>query len=94
MPYLHYPFGKHDDTATALVPFWRDLRDQLAAGDKVIVHHDEMGDRLEGAMAGYLVFVGIVPEEPRAVAIVEHVLSRQMGPIGREIVAVATRVKE
>ena len=74
MPYLHYPFGKHDEIAKALVPFWRDLRDQLAAGDKVIVHHDELGDRLEGAMAGYLVFVGLVPEEPRAVAIVEHVL--------------------
>ena len=94
MPYLHYPFGKHEDVAGALVPFWRDLRTQLAAGDKVIVHHDELGDRLEGAMAGYLVFVGLVPEEPRAVAIVEHVLQRQMGPAGREIVAVAARVKE
>jgi hypothetical protein len=33
-----------------------------------------------------------VPEQPRAVAIVEHVLSRQMGAAAREIVAVAVRV--
>ena len=90
--YLHYPFGKHDDPATVLEPFWHDLRRQLAAGDKVIIHHDELGDRLEGAIAGYLVVAGLVPEEPRATAMVEHVLQRQMGPEGRELVALAARM--
>ncbi|MCU1373469.1 MAG: hypothetical protein JWO68_755 [Actinomycetia bacterium] len=90
--WLHYPYGKHDDPITALEPFWRDLRHQLAAGDKVIVHYDELGDRLEGAMGGYLVYAGLVPEQPRAVAIVEHVLGRQMGPSAREIVAAAVRL--
>ena len=56
------------------------------------MHHDELGDRLEGAVAGYLVFAGLVPEQPRAVAIVEHVLQRQMGPTAREIVAAAARL--
>jgi hypothetical protein len=92
LPYLHYPFGPHDDPAAALEPFWTDLRAQLAAGDKVVVHHDELGDRLEGAMAGYLVHAGLVPEEPRAVAIIEQVLQRPLGPEGREIVAVAARL--
>ena len=90
--YLHYPFGKHDDAATALEPFWHDLRGQLAAGDKVVVHHDELGDRVQGAAAGYLVYAGLVPEQPRAVSIIEHVLQRPMGPVGREIVAVAVRL--
>ena len=88
----HFPYGKHDDAATALLPFWRDLRLQLAEGDKVIVHHDDVSDKLEGAVAGYLVFAGLVPEQPRAVAIVEHVLQRQMGPAAREIVATAVRI--
>jgi hypothetical protein len=90
--YQHFPFGKHDDPATALEPFWRELRQQLAAGDKVIVHHDELGDRLLGAIAGYLLYAGLVPEQPRATAIVEHVLQRQVGPAGREIVGVAARL--
>jgi hypothetical protein len=90
--YLHFPFGKHEDPASALEPFWQDLRRQLAAGDKVIVHHDELGDRLLGAVAGYLVYAGLVPEQPRATAIVEHVLQRQVGPVGREIVGIAARL--
>ena len=90
--YKHFPFGKHDEPAAVLEPFWQDLRRQLAAGDKVIVHHDELGDRLEGAVAGYLVYAGLVPEQPRAVAIVEHVLQRQMGPEARELVALAVRL--
>jgi hypothetical protein len=87
--YRHYPFGGHDDPRTALEPFWRDLGQMLAAGDKVLVHDDDLGDRVEGAVAGYLVFAGIVRQEPRAVAIVEQVLSRPMGPEAREIVAAA-----
>ncbi|HEY2331541.1 MAG TPA: hypothetical protein VGH94_06450 [Acidimicrobiales bacterium] len=92
VPYRHHPFGPHDDIATALLPFWSELRPELAAGDRVLVHHDEVGDRLEGAVAGYLVFAGLVPEEPRAVAIVEQVMQRPLGPLGREIVGVAGRV--
>jgi hypothetical protein len=88
----HYPFGKHEETAVALEPFWRELRQQLAAGDKVIVHHDEVGDRLEGAIAGYLLYAGLVPEQPRAVAMVEHVLQRQMGPFAREVAAIGKRL--
>jgi hypothetical protein len=90
--YQHHPYGVHDEPLSALVPFWRDLREQLAAGERIIVHHDELGDRVEGAVAGYLVFAGIVKEEPRAVAIVEKVLQRQMGPLGREIVAAAHKL--
>jgi hypothetical protein len=89
--YRHHPFGPHDDVASALVPFWIELRSLLGAGETILVHHDEVGDRLEGAVAGYLVFAGLVPEEPRAVAIIETVMQRPLGPLGREIVGVASR---
>jgi hypothetical protein len=82
----------YDDIATALEPFWRDLREQLGAGDRLIVHHDELGDRLQGAIAGYLVYAGLVDEVPRAVAMTEHVLHRPMGPEARDIVAVAKKL--
>jgi hypothetical protein len=90
--WLHFPYGKHDDPVTALEPFWRDVKERLANGERLIVHHDELGDKLEGAMGGYLVYAGLVPEQPRAVAIVERVLGRQMGPAAREIVAAAVRI--
>jgi hypothetical protein len=90
--YRHYPYGVHDEATVVLEPFWRDLRAMLAAGDKVIVHDDELGDRLQGAVTAYLVYAGIVTELPRAIAIAEKVLERQMGHVGREIVASAARL--
>jgi hypothetical protein len=66
-----------------------DLRRQLAAGDKLLVHHEELGDRLSGTMAGYLVYTGMVREAHKAIAVVEHLVHRQIGPPGRELVAVA-----
>jgi hypothetical protein len=91
--YSHFPFGVHDDPATALEPFWREVRQMLANGDKLIVHHDELGDRVQGAVSGYLVYAGMVPELPRAIAIAEQVLTRPMGHIGRQIVAAAAKLQ-
>lgn len=89
--YRHLPFGPHDDPVEVLPPIWDDLQAQLAAGDKLIVHHDELGDRLLGVMGGYLIRTGLVPEPPRATAMIEKLVERQMGPAGRELVAVAAR---
>lgn len=90
LPCRHVPFGPHDAAAAFLGPFYEDLRSRLAAGDQVLVHDQEVNDRLHGIMAGYLVHTGLVPEEPRAVAILERLLLRQMGPQGRALVAVAS----
>jgi hypothetical protein len=65
------------------------VRSQLAAGAKLLVHQDEVGDRLHGTIAGYLVYAGLVPETTRAIAMSEQLLSRQLGPSGRELVALA-----
>ena len=89
--YRHLPLGPHDDPAEVLPAIWDDLHAQVAAGDTIIVHHDELGDRLLGVMGGYLIHTGLVPEGPRATAMIEKLVERQMGPIGRELVAVAAR---
>ena len=89
--YRHLPFGGHDDPAEVLPPIWDDIQAQVAAGDKIVVHHDELGDRLLGVMGGYLIHTRLVPEGPRATAMIERLVERQMGPQGRELVAVATR---
>lgn len=92
--WAHFPFGPHDDPVEALEPFWREVRTMLGAGDKLIVHHDDLGDRVQGAVTGYLVYAGMVPELPRAIAIGEKVLSRPMGHVGREIVGAAARLAD
>ena len=90
--YQHVPFSPTDEPAPVLAELYAELRRALAAGERLVVHAEEVGDRLQGVMAGYLVSAGMVPEGPRAIAIVEQILSRQMGPAGRELVAVAGRL--
>jgi hypothetical protein len=88
----HVPFSNTDEAAPILSGLYADLRRSLAGGQKLVVHAEEVGDRLQGVMAGYLVTAGLVPEGTRAIAITEHLLGRQMGPVGRELVAVAGRL--
>jgi hypothetical protein len=88
----HIPFGANDDAASVLVRLYSTLSSQLAAGGKLLVHQDELGDRVSGAMAGYLIWSGVVPIAPQATSIVERLLQRQMGPYGRDLVALAGRL--
>jgi hypothetical protein len=89
--YRHLPFGPHDDPSEVLPPIWNDIQSQLANGDRIIVLGDELGDRMLGVLGGYLIHAGLVVEGPRATAMIEKLLERQMGPTGRELVAVAER---
>ena len=77
-------------TPTEVLPaIWDDLQAQLANGDKIIVHHDELGDRMLGVLGGYLIHAGLVPEGPRATAMIEQLARAADGPAGRELVAIA-----
>jgi len=58
-------------------------------GFKILMHREELGDHVTGLMAGYLVWTGMVPEQPKAIVTIEQLLSRPIVPVGREIVAVA-----
>jgi len=89
VPAQHLPFGLHDEPRAVLSALYPDVRAQLAGGARLLVHQDEVGDRLHGTVAGYLVFAGLVPEPTRAIAMSEQLLSRQLGPAGRELVALA-----
>ncbi len=87
--WLHRPFGPHDDLRTTVAALYPELRDLLNEGGKVLLHQDELGDRISGLVAGYLLWAGIVPTGPEAISIVERIVHRQMGPVGRELVAMA-----
>ena len=83
----HVPFGQHDDAREFLASLYPQLRDWMAAGEKLLVHQEELGDRLMGVMAGYLLWADILTSGPQAITVIERILHRQMGPAGRELVA-------
>ena len=83
----HVPFGPHDDATVVLADLYTRVRDWLAGGERILLHQEELNDRLMGVVAGYLRWSGMVPSGPQAIAVVERIIGRQMGPPGRELVA-------
>ena len=82
----HYPLSANSDPREVLADFYADLDRSLADGLRILVHQDELGDRVMGAMAGYLVWSGRMTPGPKAVSLVEHLVGHQMGSTGRELV--------
>ena len=88
----HFPLSAQSDAASVLADLYPAVRLWLAAGERVLVHQEELGDRIQGVMAGFLVFAGMVPSPAEAISIVERITQRQMGPPGRELVSIAASV--
>jgi hypothetical protein len=89
LEYEHVPLGRHDELAERL----RDVYTTLAGwlddrAERVLMHHEEFGDRLLGVVAGFLLYSGLVHEGPHAIVVLEKLTGRQLGSVGREIVAV------
>jgi hypothetical protein len=87
LAWSHIPFAANEDPASVLPDLYERLRGWLRDDEKVIVHQEEVNDRLMGAVAGYLYWSGMIHEGAQAVAVVERLFGRQMGPEGRELVA-------
>lgn len=90
--WLHLPFGPLDDPAEVSEKLYKALVKLLADDGKVLVHQDELSDRVAGLMGGYLLWTGVVPHAPQATSIIERLLGRQMGPLGRDLVALGQKI--
>jgi hypothetical protein len=90
--YRHRPFSAADDQNLWLSHFYRELRDLIAAGTKVVIHGEEVGDRLIGIMGGYIRWSGLVPDESQAIAITERIAGRQLDPWARQLILTTPRL--
>ncbi|HEY5244253.1 MAG TPA: hypothetical protein VIJ60_01175 [Acidimicrobiales bacterium] len=89
LAYAHYPLFPAVDPRPVLADCYEDLERSLGEGMKILMHQDELGDRVMGVIGGFLVWSGRLPTGPQAVALVEHLIGHQMGSTGRELVVVA-----
>ena len=87
LAWAHYPLERSGDPRPVLAGCYRDIDDSLAAGLRILVHQDELGDRVMGVVAGYLVWSDRIANQPQAVALVEHVCGHAMGEPGRELLS-------
>ena len=89
LAYEHVPLGRHDELAERLHDVYTTIARWLDnPEERVLMHHEEFGDRLLGVVAGFLLYSGLVHEGPHAIVVLEKLTGRQLGSVGREIVAV------
>lgn len=90
---LHYPFpALESDQPEYLGSLYGTMQDLLGEQRKVMVHCSELSDRLAGVIGGYLVWSGMVDSSPGGISVMERITSRQLGPQGRGLVALAERL--
>ena len=85
----HRPFNGAADGADAVLALYREIQALLRDNKKVVVHREELGDHVVGLMAGSLLWTGLVATGPEVITVTERIAQRQLGPIGRELVAQA-----
>ena len=91
LAYVHLPFSEPGGLER-VEEILRTIHDHVA-GERVVLHHDSIGDRVSGVVAGYLLWSGLVDSGPEAITIAEQLLERELGPMAREIVAMSNELK-
>jgi hypothetical protein len=89
MASVHFPLPASGDTRSVLGDLYRELHARLTNGERVLVHQEELGDRVTGVLAGYLLWSDRLPSGPQAITVLEHMTGHPMGPSGRELVSFA-----
>lgn len=84
--YHHRPHFPAEELAPYLLALYTELNQLLGAGTKVIIHGEEVGDRLMGMMGGYIRWSGLVADGSKAIALTERIAGRQLDPFARELI--------
>lgn len=92
LPHRHRPFNaEHVDTyLTALYPELRELLDRQV---RVVVHGEEVGDRIVGMMGGYIRWSGLIDDPTDAIQVTERLAGRQLDPFAREVIVRAHELR-
>jgi hypothetical protein len=86
MPYRHRPFGGIDDANLFLRAFYKELHTMLSKDMKLVIHAEEVGDRILGIMGGYIRWSGMVDDPSQAIIITERIGGRQLDTWARELI--------
>lgn len=81
----HYALRGGPQQRDVLDACYRDLAQSMADGVVVLLHGDDVSDRLLGVVAGYLVWSKRVTSVPASIALVERLFRRSIGPDGRSV---------
>ncbi|MCU1495664.1 MAG: hypothetical protein JWO62_3428 [Acidimicrobiaceae bacterium] len=92
LPSAHFGLPPQADVREVLAELYPAMLGWIRGGERLIVHQEELGDRVAGVVAGFLCWCGLLPDPARAIYAVEQLLRRQMGSAGRAIVVLAPQL--
>jgi hypothetical protein len=81
----HYALRGGPQQREVLEACYKDLAASMQNNVTVLLHSDEVSDRLLGVIAGYLVWTKKVPTTSQSIALVERLFKRSIGPDGRTV---------
>lgn len=93
LAWAHFPFPPILDAQVVLSQLYPRIEQWLGEGERLLIHQEELGDRLMGAVAGYLLWSNRLATCTQAVAGVEQIVRRRMAPEGRELVRLAGQLE-
>ena len=91
LPFHHVPFNGPASGPLGLTRAMAAIRDHVAAGDRIVVHREELDERLMGLVAAYLLWMSLVADGPQAITITEQLFERELGQLAREQVAMVEK---
>lgn len=92
MPWLHRPFTPSDEQDRFLAALFPELRTLISSGERIVLHQDELSDRVGGLLAAYVLWNQLVPGGPQAISVMEQLLHKGLGPGARALVALVPRL--
>lgn len=82
---LHHPTPAAIDPFVALGVF-EAIRDAVRPERVVLLHKDAIDDALSGLLGGYLVHSGLLRSPIQAMAVIQEIVARPLGPLGRSLI--------
>lgn len=84
------PIGVAVERAEAETFFRTLAKAMRREGAKVLVHREVIDDTVGGLLGGYLVASGMVKDSILAIAVIQQILGRALGPEGRALIPAPT----
>ena len=86
LPFHHVPFRGVAGGPLGLTRAMASIRDHVSAGEKIVLHREEVGERVMGLIAAYLLWTGLVQSGPQAINVAGHLFECELGPSARQLV--------
>ncbi len=83
----HYVLRGGPQQREVLEACYQDLSRCLENKTVVLLHGDDVSDRLLGVLAGYLLWSKRAPSIPTSIALIERLFKRSLGPDGRSLLS-------